>query len=768
MKAITNISIFLLIFFASQKISADTHYVSLSGSNIFPFTTWINASTNIQAAVDAAISGDIVLVTNGTYYPVSQIFITNNIIVKSINGAEKTIVDGGFPAQTNRCFYLNNSNPTIIGFSIINSYSGGIYCNSGGVVQNCYISGNSAFKGGGIYCHYGGTVRNCIIFNNSASEIGGGVYCAVNGTIQNCTITGNSASERGGGVFCRGKIQNCIIYYNFALVMPNYYIKYDYSTFEYNCTTPLPNGSGNISDIPNLLDSGHIASNSPCVGAGSTNYSSGVDIDGDIWENPPAIGCDQPTTNPATGKLFVSLFTNHKKFTTGYSNYFHSSIIDRATYNCWSFDDGTSITNILGCYHSWNSTGNYKVILTAYNETYFNGVSDTVIVEVIQKQIHYVNKNNLSPVVPYISWETAATNIQNAVDSAINIGDMVLVTNGTYYPSSQITVSNEITIKSINGALFTIIDGKGTNRCLYLTKTNPTIDGFTITNGYAFGDYPHKNGGGVFCNYGGTVQNCIISGNLAVSLGGGVHCYFGGMIKNCVVSGNSAEQGGGVNCYYNGSIQNSNINGNSAERGGGAFFFYGGIVQNCTINKNVALSTFHGGGGVICGSGSSVQNCTISENSASNEGGGVLCQYGFVQNCTISGNSASNEGGGVHYLGGTMENSILWNNTDKEISGWISINRYNCIENWTNLINGIITNNPQFVSASNFHLLSTSPCINAGTNLPYVYTTTDLDGNPRLFGDKVNMGAYEFVPEPFLIVNCYLLFIIYYLKKKIC
>jgi len=53
--------------------------------------------------------------------------------------------------------------------------------------------------------------------------------------------------------------------------------------------------------------------------------------------------------------------------------------------------------------------------------------------------------------------------------------------------------------------------------------------------------------------------------------------------------------------------------------------------------------------------------------------------------------------------------------------------------------------------------------INAGTNLPYVYTTDDLDGNPRIIDGIVDMGAYEYIPEPFLFINCYLLIVTYYL-----
>jgi len=50
---------------------ANTHNVSKAGGHITPFTAWANAATNIHAAVDAASSGDTVLVNYGRtiYHP---------------------------------------------------------------------------------------------------------------------------------------------------------------------------------------------------------------------------------------------------------------------------------------------------------------------------------------------------------------------------------------------------------------------------------------------------------------------------------------------------------------------------------------------------------------------------------------------------------------------------------------------------------------------------------------------------------------------------
>ena len=719
---------FIVTIFVSQNLFADTLYVSKTGGHVSPFGSLVDAATNIQAAVDAAAESDIVLVNDGIYYPGNEISVFKNITVKSINGAENTIVDGN---NSHRCFNLSD-NTILNGFIIINGLANNIAGNSGGavsggivryctitgnparfgggisdsIVQNCIIARNSASEsGGGIFWS---TVQNCIISGNSASESGGG---ACEGTLQNCIISGNSATNGGGvsggivqnciisgnsatngGGVSEGKVQNCtitgnsarkgggiiaghetinnnIIYNNHAEFYPNYYINND-DVFEYNCTTPLPFvGIGNITDNPILFDSGHISLDSPCVGAGKINYSIGVDIDGDSWQNPPAIGCDQPVTGLHTGKLSVSIFTKYNKITTGYSNYFFASILGNASQNLWSFDTGVTWENTLGGFYSWDTPETYKVILKAFNETYPAGVSATVIVEVVEKQIYYVNKNNPSPVPPYIFWETAATNIQAAVDVTENLGDIVLVTNGTYYLTNEITITNNnnIIVKSVNGAANTIIDGNNAVRCFYLNSEN-TIDGFTITNGT----------GGVYCPYGGIIKNCIINGNSANSYGGGVRCFEGGLIQNCTISGNSARWGGGVFFNDGGIIQNCMISENSAfGSGGGGIYFSGGGIHSCTISGN---STSSSGGGVYFAGNGIIQSCIISENSAGFNSGGVSSSSGnksLIQDCTITENSAFNGIGGVSCY--TIQNCTI-NKNSARWGGGIDCNMIqNCI-----------------------------------------------------------------------------------------
>ena len=173
-------------------------------------------------------------------------------------------------------------------------------------------------------------------------------------------------------------------------------------------------------------------SSSPCIGAGNVNYTSGTDIDGEVWANPSSVGCDEFYSGAANGSLLVSIQTSFTNIAANFPANFTGIILGHATNVVWDFGDGASVTNQLFVSHNWSASGNYTVILTAFNDSNPGGVSATFTVHVVTQPVFYVDTSNVSPSAPFNSWAAAATNIQDAVDAATVPGSLVLVTNGFY------------------------------------------------------------------------------------------------------------------------------------------------------------------------------------------------------------------------------------------------------------------------------------------------------------------------------------------------
>ncbi len=90
----------------------------------------------------------------------------------------------------------------------------------------------------------------------------------------------NNSSSNGIGGVSESFLYNCIVYYNSRFNFIDFHV-----IFYHCCTTPIPAGSGNISDEPMFVDlfNGNLRlqSNSPCINAGTNYYVSGdVDLDG--------------------------------------------------------------------------------------------------------------------------------------------------------------------------------------------------------------------------------------------------------------------------------------------------------------------------------------------------------------------------------------------------------------------------------------------------------------------------------------------------------
>ncbi len=215
---------------------AATLYVDAANTNaLAPYSSWATAAVTIQDAVDAAVDGDEIVVTNGVYqtgaravYGMSnRVAVTKPVTVRSVDGPAYTSIVGSGPIGDNaiRCAYLTNG-AVLAGFTLTNGATkgssndwwnpnhsgGGAWCEGlDVVVSNCVFKGNSAASdAGGIFS---GSLNNCTFMGNSAGWYGGGARDA---TLNNCTFTGNSAGWQGGATR-DGTLNHCTLVGNSAL-----------------------------------------------------------------------------------------------------------------------------------------------------------------------------------------------------------------------------------------------------------------------------------------------------------------------------------------------------------------------------------------------------------------------------------------------------------------------------------------------------------------------------------------------------------------------
>ncbi|MFO1513373.1 MAG: PKD domain-containing protein [Verrucomicrobiota bacterium] len=639
---------------------------------------------------------------------------------------------------------------SLTGNSASGSGGGANSCN----LNSCTVSGNSTGDSGGGAS--GGTLNNSAINSNFAPNSGGGVYGA---TLNNCTLTGNSAYTGGGA--SESTLNSCILFYNTASRGQNY----SGGSLNYCCTTPLPAGGlGNIAADPQLAGPTHLSANSPCRAAGNATYATGKDLDGEAWLNPPSIGCDEFYSGSATGSLSVAIQPAYTNVATGYADNFAAQITGHPTASRWEFGDGTIVSNQPSAMHSWALPGDYAIVLRVYNTSNPGGVSATVTVHVVAQPVHYVALGNGSPVAPYTSWATAATNIQDAVNAATLPGALVLVTNGNYQSGGQVVfgamtnrvaINKPVLVQSVNGPTVTVIRGTPTNsdsavRCAYVSS-GAWLSGFTLTSGAtrADGDGDREQcGGAAWCESATAVlTNCMLTANTANSAGGAV---IGGTLIDCTLSTNSAPNGGAVylselfQCTLTrnvatgdsggaalvATLNNCTLIGNAAvNTGGGA---YASTLNNCTLSGNSA--TNYGGGVNACG----LNNCVLFGNSTGGYGGGA--EGGTLNNCTLTSNSALN-GGGVH--SSTVNNSILFfNSAPLEPNSGSSTLNYCCTTPLPSTGTGNISADPQLAGLA--HLGSGSPCRAAG-NATFA-SGTDIDGEawaspPSIGCDEYRIGG---------------------------
>lgn len=343
------------------------------------------------------------------------------------------------------------------------------------------------------------------------------------------------------------------------------------------------------------------------------------------------------------------------------------------------------------------------------------------------------------------------TQLQNALSVAASNreDDVISIAEGTYYLESTLSYripTNEnksLTLQCRDGEA--ILDAGtiyiGTMRGLYIvtsgTVAHVKLEGLSIRNGRT--QSPELGAGAfIYLRAGNlTLERCSVIGNTANELFNPVDAA--GLflkvdnpparitLRECVFSNN----------YSKGT-------------GGGAYITAGygttiGLTNNCFVTN---FGSTKGGGAYIYVVNGSV---TLDNNT-------------FTRNTTGFGN-----GGGGAYITlysddsiAILRNNIMWGNTadngigqdamfEDDPNGNLAcatVTVFNCdFADFDYQLGDHVTlvanTNADPLLTEVFHLRADSPCIDSGTNLAWMAKAVDMDGHPRIFNGRVDMGADE-------------------------
>jgi len=700
-----------------------------------PFTT-------IQGAINAAINGDTVLVSPGTYNETIN-FYGKAITVKGAKGASQTIIDGG-------------------GLGTVVYFGSGEGNNS--VLDGFTIKGGSAMYGGGIRAiNSSPIIKNNIITGNTADNSGGAisVYDYSSPVITNNTITGNTSLYGAGGIsvarYSSPVITNNILWGNGSTeIEDNPNQGANTITASYNIVQGGYTGTGNINADPLFVDPANgnfqVQSGSPAI---DTGMNTSIPTYGSVIDD--IIGTVRPQDGDGLG---AGTTGDGSDYDMGAYEYI-STAPSTFTLTITKGDTGSGVvtSNPAGidcgadCSEAYNSGTTVNFTPTPDASSYFAGWSGdadcsdgsvTMDADKTCTAMFTLNSYNLNITInPSAGGTVTAPGINCPGDctESYNYGNNVPLTAAanTGYTftgwSGDADCSDGVLTMDANKtctATFNLLTTLTVcpSGCPFTTiqaAINAAANGFTITvSAGTYNENINFNGKAITVKgEKGANQTVINGGGL-----GSVVNFASGEGNSSVLDGFTIK--GGNNMYYGGGIH---------------IYSSSPAIKNNIITGNTA--TYSGGAIAICSSSSVITNNTISGNTSLYGSGGISVAC---------------------YSSPVITNTILWGNGSTEIQnnptwGANTITVSHSIVQGGYSGTGNINADPLFVAPLNgdYHLQTGSPAIDTGMNTStsnYGSVTDDIEGTGRPQdgdglgagttgdGSDYDIGAYEYLPLP--------------------
>jgi hypothetical protein len=318
-------SLFLTFYISSGTNAQNIWYINTQGSGSQHGTSWENASTNLQGAIDSAFNrgGGQVWVAYGTYMCNKLVMKKKVELYGGFSGTESllsqrawqnnhTILSGnGFNTVIyNNYTYTDQLDTTAIidGFTITNGnngarsqvYASGIFNNyASPIIVNCTLANNASWSGwsqaygGAIYNHNSAPViSNCdFSFNivRGGSGAFGGAICNSNSSpaISNCNFTSNTSDVFGGAIYNNNSsltISNCNFIsnagYNFggAIYSISSIVLLSSCIFENNTSQLLRGGGVSFDNTTSSISECKFVNNMSNIFGGAINCSNNSNV----------------------------------------------------------------------------------------------------------------------------------------------------------------------------------------------------------------------------------------------------------------------------------------------------------------------------------------------------------------------------------------------------------------------------------------------------------------------------------------------------------
>ena len=666
-------------------------------------------------------------------------------------------------------------------------YATGIYMTGGtlvgSIVRNCSINGgwksgtyiDSGIRGAALRVA-GGTVVNCLVVDNTVGtfiddgavptrQLGLGIYAAGSATIINTTVIGNtysgSESDHLYGLAVDSvnvKVQNCVILDNgivggkIANISPS--AAFDHCAVAANevdgCTACVD--ATVADDLVRSSDGIYSPTkNSNLRDTGSDDYVP-AGITADLVGNARIMG-DRVDMGAVEFDVYALQCLIQADAVRGPAPFEKTLTADVS---------GASGTVT----YSWDldGDGDYEVVGTD-KESVTLSIAEAGFVTVSLK-IEAGGKTAFAESVTFEAYQktfnvSTVEELQPAIDGAVPGAEVVLAT-GDYQLTGTLYVKNGVTVRSATGNPDDVhlIGGYPNTRftAVNVSGAGSTLASVTVKKGYgAYNTNASSSSGGIVVGAGTVVSNCCVRDNVSQSYyaqGAGIYNE-GGRVVDSLITGNknTMDRAYAVGYYQTaGKIERSQIVGNSCASIGmviemgsvyptamGAYLS-GGTMENCIVADNTIGAIGVNSPGVVVGIGATFAGTSKAINS-------LFCRNAYTGETTADVVGVKRLGSATVVNCAILANGKSDGSLVKDLIGDASFDHCaaddvtGCTESIPTTLDAAFT---QDTETGFWKLDASSPLVDEGVSQPALEAGVDMVGKPRLSGEAIDIGPYEY------------------------